>query len=205
MRYVLRIASICIALVFSSSASVAAHFFEIGDSFTGYFNIDLTSPHRVYTSSPQGVGYFRQIFPSNLLTPIGSITLDVGDQRYITPVELIVAITVSVDPHWQLYASEGGRSIGIYLGGAPNSLTSITPNPLSFYPDARLNFYNMFMDFAGEIETMTQLDADTFAFTGVIDFLIPTVPEPSTWAMLLLGFAGVAFVTHRRRLIAKRA
>jgi hypothetical protein len=29
--------------------------------------------------------------------------------------------------------------------------------------------------------------------------LIPTVPEPSTWAMLLLGFAGIAAVGFRKR------
>ena len=29
--------------------------------------------------------------------------------------------------------------------------------------------------------------------------LQPAVPEPSTWAMLLLGFAGVGFVTYRHR------
>ena len=26
----------------------------------------------------------------------------------------------------------------------------------------------------------------------------PAVPEPSTWAMMLIGFAGLGFVTHRR-------
>jgi hypothetical protein len=25
------------------------------------------------------------------------------------------------------------------------------------------------------------------------------VPEPSTWAMMILGFAGVGFMTYRRR------
>jgi hypothetical protein len=28
--------------------------------------------------------------------------------------------------------------------------------------------------------------------------LVPTVPEPSTWAMMILGFAGVGFMTYRR-------
>jgi hypothetical protein len=28
---------------------------------------------------------------------------------------------------------------------------------------------------------------------------IPAVPEPSTWAMMILGFAGVGFLAHRRR------
>jgi hypothetical protein len=28
---------------------------------------------------------------------------------------------------------------------------------------------------------------------------ISTVPEPSTWAMMTLGFAGVGFMAYRRR------
>jgi PEP-CTERM motif len=35
--------------------------------------------------------------------------------------------------------------------------------------------------------------------TGFNDGLTTAVPEPSTWAMMVLGFAGVGFVTYRRR------
>jgi hypothetical protein len=28
------------------------------------------------------------------------------------------------------------------------------------------------------------------------------VPEPSTWAMMILGFAGVGYMTYRRRMQA---
>jgi hypothetical protein len=27
----------------------------------------------------------------------------------------------------------------------------------------------------------------------------PAVPEPSTWAMMLLGFAGIGFIAYRRK------
>lgn len=48
-------------------------------------------------------------------------------------------------------------------------------------------------------------DADTSNYIGV-DFLrittaISAVPEPSTWAMMILGFAGVGFMTYRRRKV----
>jgi hypothetical protein len=33
-------------------------------------------------------------------------------------------------------------------------------------------------------------------------FAVAAVPEPSTWAMMVLGFAGVGFVTYRRRNLA---
>ena len=32
-----------------------------------------------------------------------------------------------------------------------------------------------------------------------------SVPEPSTWAMMILGFAGVGYMTYRRRKIAALA
>jgi hypothetical protein len=35
--------------------------------------------------------------------------------------------------------------------------------------------------------------------TGVSDTQVAAVPEPATWAMMLMGFAGVGFVAYRRR------
>jgi hypothetical protein len=29
--------------------------------------------------------------------------------------------------------------------------------------------------------------------------MIGSVPEPSTWAMMILGFAGMGFIAYRRR------
>jgi PEP-CTERM motif len=37
----------------------------------------------------------------------------------------------------------------------------------------------------------------TYTITGPI---VAAVPEPSTWAMLILGFAGVGFMAYRRKL-----
>jgi len=31
------------------------------------------------------------------------------------------------------------------------------------------------------------------------DVAVAPVPEPSTWAMMILGFAGVGFIAYRRR------
>lgn len=39
----------------------------------------------------------------------------------------------------------------------------------------------------------------TGAFTIVVTQLAAAVPEPSTWAMKILGFAGVGFMAYRRR------
>ena len=39
--------------------------------------------------------------------------------------------------------------------------------------------------------------------TGDDTFHISAVPEPSTWAMMILGFAGIGFLAHRRARKAK--
>ena len=37
-------------------------------------------------------------------------------------------------------------------------------------------------------------------FEGTVSFdAVSPVPEPSTWAMMLLGFAGVGFIAYRRK------
>jgi hypothetical protein len=38
-----------------------------------------------------------------------------------------------------------------------------------------------------------------YAYLAAGKVLVAGVPEPSTWAMLLLGFAGVGFMTYRRK------
>jgi hypothetical protein len=55
-------------------------------------------------------------------------------------------------------------------------------------------------DFAGPHAALLQ------AHNGVNVFVsVAAVPEPSTWAMMLLGFAGVGYVTYRRRKVAALA
>jgi len=49
-----------------------------------------------------------------------------------------------------------------------------------------------------------QLSEDLAAFgTGEFNIASP-VPEPSTWAMMILGFAGVGFMAYRRKQNGRR-
>jgi hypothetical protein len=52
---------------------------------------------------------------------------------------------------------------------------------------------------------MPFLGAPEFAYVGNITYSIEAVPEPSTWAMMILGFAGVGYMAYRRRKTAERA
>jgi hypothetical protein len=47
--------------------------------------------------------------------------------------------------------------------------------------------------------TLKKTDAqETGSFSAVLD-VAPAVPEPSTWAMMILGFCGLGFMAYRRK------
>jgi hypothetical protein len=50
-------------------------------------------------------------------------------------------------------------------------------------------------------ESFTELEAAPADsnFKGVAFAPVAAVPEPSTWAMMILGFAGIGFMAYRRR------
>jgi hypothetical protein len=54
--------------------------------------------------------------------------------------------------------------------------------------------------FADDITFATMAGTTTYNFE-----ITQAVPEPSTWAMMILGFAGVGFMAYRRRTAAPRA
>jgi hypothetical protein len=51
--------------------------------------------------------------------------------------------------------------------------------------------------FASDLANIPLTDASPL--TGTVGALASAVPEPSTWAMMILGFMGVGFMAYRRR------
>jgi len=54
-------------------------------------------------------------------------------------------------------------------------------------------------------EDLSFPNSDFNYFDHAFVFTIAAVPEPSTWAMMILGFAGVGYMTYRRRRTAALA
>ena len=62
-----------------------------------------------------------------------------------------------------------------------------------------------FSDFAGSGSNTFQIEETGFNDTldgsaTITETILTSVPEPSTWAMALIGFAIVGFAAHSRRL-----
>jgi hypothetical protein len=58
-----------------------------------------------------------------------------------------------------------------------------------------LNNIKMIDIFASTNNQYYSYQLDNFTYEQVS----PAVPEPSTWAMMLLGFAGIGFMAYRRK------
>jgi hypothetical protein len=88
-----------------------------------------------------------------------------------------------------------GFTISGPLGDSPIVAAFVDPN--STQPglsNSTISFAanSVTVNLAGEVFTATSV--------GLIDVqFAPPVPEPSTWAMMMLGFAGLAFISYRRK------
>jgi hypothetical protein len=79
------------------------------------------------------------------------------------------------------------------------SSTSCTINPQALTPGTT---YTWELDFSDRIETSTNLGYFTYTdfdvrTDGVFTTAASAVPEPSTWALLMVGFAGIGFAASR--------
>ena len=82
--------------------------------------------------------------------------------------------------------------------GNPKWNSNVRPEPLGLRYSVGANTFYGFAQFAGgdlerygfETTSNTPIDANA---------AIAAVPEPSTWAMMLLGFAGLGFMAYRQK------
>jgi hypothetical protein len=101
----------------------------------------------------------------------------------------------------QVLLTVDGTTVRAYLDNDPaiNITTSVMAinNPE--------NVINLFLDNTaggGQGEWSSGSIDRALFYSGVVDGIgsvTPAVPEPSTWAMLILGFAGVGFMAYRRK------
>jgi hypothetical protein len=130
----------------------------------------------------------------------------------------IATITIGAPTGGGFYAVSEGSFLSLLKGCL--TCTLLTEN-LSLYSfdSATLGSVGTvtgtFRDGSGDLSDFTVIITDaptlTWDFTkyntvtystkdsGGTYLLTPAVPEPSTWAMLLLGFAGVGFMAYRRK------
>jgi hypothetical protein len=107
-------------------------------------------------------------------------------------------ISLATLPQIQIgnYYDDSGTYFYTVLNLQLNSLpVDSTPTSLGYSSLLQAPLFGSNWDYIGSFQSGTITLADTVA----------AVPEPSTWAMLLLGFAGVGVMAYRRNLKPKAA
>lgn len=103
---------------------------------------------------------------------------------------------------WDLQSvSVGGPGTGIdlYLNGTTNVASIDNSLAGTFFGFVSDTPFTSVQERAGQIVA----SAETYEVSPIV--FAGAVPEPSTWAMLILGFAGIGFMAYRRRYHAMQA
>jgi hypothetical protein len=170
-------------IIWQTSSQFPGATFTGNSSFaTGIFNSDGFYQHGSF-----GAQTYTALFPPNPIYPPEPINISFPPEPFLSGDAII----------WQFggLMATGGKNF--FTGAYPPS-PLFPPVPLT--PPAitiGLNLTEGFapIDVSGGIFTF---DAPVQVGTWEIR-VTEAVPEPSTWAMLLLGFAGVGFMAYRRK------
>lgn len=105
-----------------------------------------------------------------------------------------------------------GSGVGCGSGGGASACFDWTPNlaltnhmvfDIDFTPSGGgLNFANPHLKVAFLVNDTDRSKTGDLLSLNFAPNQVSAVPEPSTWAMMILGFCGVGYLAHRRRKAA---
>ncbi|HTR13674.1 MAG TPA: PEP-CTERM sorting domain-containing protein [Roseiarcus sp.] len=84
--------------------------------------------------------------------------------------------------------------------GTPDDLQHLGVDEAAGYDGVALASVRFYLDDTGYFKSIKQIDFSDWSAAGATGggASEPAVPEPTTWAMLLIGFAGLGYATFRR-------
>jgi hypothetical protein len=173
--------------------------FNIGDSIVATMNLNLSATPTVLNEGVNGAVF---LVTSYTTQPVGTLSVQIDGVTIplaFTSIQIANAGWSSNgatpgEPSTPAFAFELGLSSTTSLSIAPSCF--MCGGSFDLFESQNRTFY------AVQLQTFTALDnSGDYTFGGTIDSIevAPPVPEPSTWAMLLIGFAGIGFATYRRQ------
>jgi hypothetical protein len=165
-------------LLMSAIALAAAQIPGRADASTVTYNLVLTA-----TSGPEsGSGSFT------VITPTSSTSFDTVANGQLT------AMTFMIDGMTFNLLNSTSAGVGF------NNTGSGTPEIINNIGYTGQNDSFVFqLSTGGFGYTFTDTANSKLSSSGTIEATISAVPEPSTWAMMILGFCGLGFMAYRRK------
>ncbi len=108
--------------------------------------------------------------------------------------------SVTTDPallHDWIAVTQPGGAVSDIVGIPSDGTIAFISSPADFSP------FTIFMTVPAtsspiDVSVLLSAGAKADGFTALFQTKVSAVPEPSTWAMLVLGFAGLGFVGYRK-------
>jgi hypothetical protein len=201
-RLALAAAAASILPIPASAATLISESFTTGyGAFTPTDNVTLTSGNNLTgccgatgtaaNMSNQFVAFGGGNFPSGSIST-DPITLVIGQAYTLTLDYGAFGQVPLVDP---IFISIGAYSFTLTPSANDNFDTNRTTTSFSFLGNGQLVPLVISSGGAFNVD----------AFVDNVSLVSAPVPEPATWAMMLLGFGGIAFAMHRRSKSAAKA
>jgi hypothetical protein len=194
----------CVVQVPMASADVL-DLVSVGDIFSGSLNLNPSAAGTLCCINDLGGGRFTT---QTNYAASGTATLQIDGTTLSIPLFLVETFNNNFGGYnlWSGFGEELSFRMGF---DTFDPITSVLP-PLpvdTCLAAVCLASFSLSEDrgndriFASGVATSFTLTDTGATFSGSIqEFgIFATTPEPSTWAMLLIGFAGIGFMTYRRK------
>ena len=212
---------ICFVALLSTGTSEAASIVTNGDFETGNLSGWTVDAGNDPSHSPIVIGYNNTFgFPNgaygeSVPTPINGMNFGAYFSADTAPQSISQTVSLTANTPYTLsfdiYAPQNGRnnpfdaSLFATLNGSAISQVfsadSLTDGweyySTTFIPTAA-SYYDFALDFKGDGNMAADFVVDNVSIADNVS-LTTAIPEPSTWAMMILGFAGLGFSAYRRR------
>lgn len=200
-----------------------AHAYAFGDGgFSGMSTstdpqLGIPYPQQGYTGATATVSYSFQLVGPSSATPIPVAFYASAYVNIVGAGAGSAFLFIYSDPYnklvdWETVGDESYRSDGDTLNFLPNTLYVVREMATAYgHSPYRLGPYDPTQDsgsadaYVDPTFALTGQYASLYHFEGLPDgALAGGVPEPSTWAMLLIGFAGLGYAGYRRAAVNRR-
>jgi PEP-CTERM motif len=163
----------------SANFSVSAEVTAAADN--GNYDITSIDPGSTVTDTDHGGTFGSLSLVTTGGTPPGIGTFNVPGGYFSYNDVIFVASPLHFDVYGLLFQASNGQYYNLFTQNSPNDSISFTIN-------GGIQNYN------------TEVGTGSITAPSITAPSVTTaVPEPSTWAMLILGFCGLGFMANRRK------
>ena len=170
-----------------------------GDSITatGFTSHNLNTTTNLFRKTSggdeNGVGIASDPTGDHEIWGTTLIRIDLGGINKYTNLSFAMDSSTGTE-HWEVWGSDSATASGTGLNGF-NVITNGTSEGSNSLPST-YEYYFFGLD---TLDTHWGDNVLLASLTGTPTNLTNPVPEPSTWAMLILGFFGIGFVAYRQK------